>query len=192
MSSLLAWVGFVAIVQWQYFLKTWPLRRRIYIYTYPPLTPLTSWAFTATAVPNAGQSCLQRSSESPAAATSRSKRLLCGRGGRGRDRAGGAPRGASRAGRRWESRGCCGWGHWVRASAAPNPIDAWHLQLTSPSLPSSDQLSGRPLRACRLRGGGGAAVVCGVWCGAVWCSVPVAWCFRSLCLVRIRWTTIRG
>ena len=73
-----------------------------------------------------------------------------------------------------ESSCCGGWGHRVRASAAPNPLDAWHLQLIASSLPSSDQLSGRPLRACRLRGGGGAAVVCGAWCGSAWCSVPVA------------------
>ena len=89
-----------------------------------------------------------------------------------------------------ESSCCGGWGHRVRASAAPNP-SSMHLQLTASSLPSSDQLPGCPLRACRLWGGGGAAVVCGAWCASVWCNAPVAMRFR-LCLFRIRWTTIRG
>ena len=74
--------------------------------------------------------------------------------------------------------GRCGWGHWVRASAAPNPLDA----LASPTdcvLAPIFRPAARMPTACVSFAGAGAVrrwcvVVCGAWRGSVWCCVPVA------------------
>ena len=61
-------------------------------------------------------------------------------------------------------------GDMGRVLRPPQSLEAWLLQQTLSSLPSSDQLSGCPLRVCRLRGGRGGR------CGGVvrrvaWLSV---------------------
>ena len=84
----------------------------------------------------------------------------------GDDRAGGAPRGAVRAG--WaevRESSDVAVGDMGRVLRPPQSLEAWLLQLTFSSLPSSDQLSGCPLRACRLRGGGKKRAVWR-WCAA--------------------------